>query len=230
MCVCAWCAGEGHTTSIICTQPRRISAIGVAERVARCVRACVRGGDEAAPAPALPALTHSSHRPPTAEWMDGCMSDTTHTQRAGRGDWGDGGLPDPVGEARLDGTWGPDQAPLLHHRWVGGCCDRRGRSSVSVLSSPSLPRVLVMTTWTQQRQTGILLRRLQLNPTLQGVSHVILDEVHERCVVGRSVGLFGRSVVGGKRGVEGIPWHGSTQDLSHSLTHLPACLLPPPPV
>ncbi len=27
--------GEGHTTNIICTQPRRISAIGVAERVAR---------------------------------------------------------------------------------------------------------------------------------------------------------------------------------------------------
>lgn len=34
---------------------------------------------------------------------------------------------------------------------------------------------------------GILLRRLQLNPTLQGVSHVILDEVHERSVTSRSV-------------------------------------------
>lgn len=34
-------AGKGHTTNIICTQPRRISAIGVAERVARYVSVCV---------------------------------------------------------------------------------------------------------------------------------------------------------------------------------------------
>lgn len=31
--------------------------------------------------------------------------------------------------------------------------------------------------------TGILLRRLQDNPTLKGVSHVIVDEVHERDVL-----------------------------------------------
>ncbi|XP_055351623.1 ATP-dependent RNA helicase DHX30-like [Paramacrobiotus metropolitanus] len=31
--------------------------------------------------------------------------------------------------------------------------------------------------------TGILLRRLQTNPTLKGVSHVIVDEVHERDVL-----------------------------------------------
>ena len=30
--------------------------------------------------------------------------------------------------------------------------------------------------------TGILLRRLQQDPTLKGVSHVIVDEVHERSV------------------------------------------------
>jgi HrpA-like RNA helicase len=29
--------------------------------------------------------------------------------------------------------------------------------------------------------TGILLRRLVADPTLRGVSHVVIDEVHERC-------------------------------------------------
>ena len=28
--------------------------------------------------------------------------------------------------------------------------------------------------------TGILLRRLEGDPTLKGVSHIIIDEVHER--------------------------------------------------
>jgi HrpA-like RNA helicase len=30
--------------------------------------------------------------------------------------------------------------------------------------------------------TGILLRRLVADPALAGVSHVVIDEVHERCV------------------------------------------------
>lgn len=59
---------------------------------------------------------------------------------------------------------------------------------------------------------GILLRRLQLNPTLQGVSHVILDEVHERSVTQSSVcalsvlpemGLGWGGREGGRRGVVG---------------------------
>ncbi|MCO5590441.1 hypothetical protein L7F22_044411 [Adiantum nelumboides] len=86
-------AGRGGSCNIICTQPRRISAMSVAERVA-----------------------------------------------AERGE--------PLGESvgykvRLEGS--------------------RGRDT----------RLLFCT-------TGILLRRLILDPTLSGVSHVIVDEIHER--------------------------------------------------
>jgi HrpA-like RNA helicase len=30
--------------------------------------------------------------------------------------------------------------------------------------------------------TGILLRRFQTNPTLEGVTHLIIDETHERSI------------------------------------------------
>lgn len=86
-------AGRGGSCSIICTQPRRISAMSVAERVA-----------------------------------------------AERGE----PLGDSVGyKVRLEGT--------------------RGRDT----------RLLFCT-------TGILLRRLLVDPSLTGVSHVIVDEIHER--------------------------------------------------
>ncbi|KAI5065119.1 hypothetical protein GOP47_0019814 [Adiantum capillus-veneris] len=86
-------AGRGGSCNIICTQPRRISAMSVAERVA-----------------------------------------------AERGE----PLGDSVGyKVRLEGT--------------------RGRDT----------RLLFCT-------TGILLRRLILDPTLSGVSHVVVDEIHER--------------------------------------------------
>jgi HrpA-like RNA helicase len=86
-------SGNGHDCRIICTQPRRISAVGVAERVAQ--------------------------------------------ERA-----------EPIGESvgyqiRLERKMGPRT------------------------------RLLFMT-------TGILLRRLHGDPLLEGVSHVLVDEVHER--------------------------------------------------
>ena len=88
-------AGRGSSCSIICTQPRRISAIGVAERVA----------DE--------------------------MCET------------------PVGSGLVG-----YQIRL----------ERRASDATRLLYCTN----------------GILLRRLQVDPMLTGVSHIVLDEVHER--------------------------------------------------
>ncbi|RUP47115.1 P-loop containing nucleoside triphosphate hydrolase protein [Jimgerdemannia flammicorona] len=87
--------GKGHETNILCTQPRRISAMGVADRVA--------------------------------------------TERCGK-----------IGET------------------VGYAI--RGETKTSAQT-----RLLFCT-------TGVLLRRLHSDPCLVGVSHVLVDEVHERSV------------------------------------------------
>lgn len=89
-------------TNIICTQPRRISAIGVAERVARYVSTvcvmCVKKG--------------------LLDWSDVTfLSFYTPQQRARRVDWRDGGLSDPP---REDGRGGQHQAALLHDGYVWG--------------------------------------------------------------------------------------------------------------
>ena len=92
-------AGYGSTVSIVCTQPRRIAAVSVAERVAY--------------------------------------------ERGGNGS-GDGAVGGTVGYAI------------------------RGESRYSPTT-----RLLFCT-------TGVLLRRLATDPSLSGVSHVVIDEIHER--------------------------------------------------
>ena len=53
--------------------------------------------------------------------------------------------------------------------------------------------------------TGVLLRRLERDPTLAGVTHVLVDEVHERTVEGDFLLMALKELLGRREGGEGAP-------------------------
>ena len=53
--------------------------------------------------------------------------------------------------------------------------------------------------------TGVLLRRLERDPTLAGVPHVLVDEVHERTVEGDFLLMALKELLGRREGGEGAP-------------------------
>ncbi|KAM3567276.1 hypothetical protein VYU27_010575, partial [Nannochloropsis oceanica] len=94
--------------------------------------------------------------------------------------------------------------------------------------------------------TGILLRKLQLNPLLNGISHIILDEVHERSLESDFLLIILRDVLPSRPDLKVILMSATMnshmfasyftsssyhQDLRTAGAHLPARppSLPPPP-
>lgn len=122
-----WIArGQGAECSIVCTQPRRISAIGVAERVA-------------------------------SERLEAVGQTVGYQIR----------LESVRPVESIDGAMGVSRVCMfsVSHGWHTHAFQKQRRSART--------RLLFCT-------TGILLRRLMGDPELAGVSHIIVDEVHER--------------------------------------------------
>jgi len=132
--------GVGGATSIICTQPRRISATAVAERVA--AERAVRVGDEVGYSIRMEAKTSRDTR------MLFCTTGILLRR-----------LQVSISISPLDFA-GREKGSGIHGGELPGKRKRWLRNVVVLVG----------------RESG----RLQSDPLLQGVSHVLVDEVHER--------------------------------------------------
>ena len=218
-------AGRGAECNIVCTQPRRISAVGVASRVAQvCAPICApwrerrRAAVIAGPLRATALLTDRAccirGRWSAACCLAGCgpcctgttalpqeqhaaLSHVSQRAPAGarRGRGRHRGLLRAPGHARQRGH----PPPVLHHRRASlrcrssapTCLPRPARAVVPADLPPAAPAH-----WPMARprpagapaacgerrgaRAGVLLRRLQGDAGLAGLSHVVVDEVHER--------------------------------------------------
>jgi ATP-dependent RNA helicase DHX29 len=141
-------AGRGGACEVVCTQPRRLAAMSVAERVAE---------ERAEPAPGRPGSRIGSalgHLPPPTPC---CLA------------------PDLLSKAQMQrlvlaAAFGSRRAQRM----------QPPRCRYHVRLDPAVSHDTRLTFCT----TGILLRRLASDPTLASVSHVIVDEVHERSLQG----------------------------------------------
>jgi hypothetical protein len=167
-------AGAGAACSIVCTQPRRIAAMSVAERVA-----AERG--EAAPGQPGCKVGPLS--------LGSCWPAVTFL---------------PCRTAGFSGL-----VPGCGRRAALRCVGARAFSTIAPFPQPHRPPThppltqvgyhvrLDAATSADTRllfcTTGILLRRLAGDPALLGVSHVLVDEVHERTLQGGWGGVGGRA-------------------------------------
>ena len=129
-------SGRGAAVNIICTQPRRISAMGVATRVAA----------ERVRSASMPVSFHP------------CLLTCARASHSS-----------------LSQT--PSYSPCLRHVSLPRQCEPVGQTvgyQIRLESKRSSATRLLFCT------TGVLLRRLHGDKELRGVTHVIVDEVHER--------------------------------------------------
>jgi ATP-dependent RNA helicase DHX57 len=125
-------AGHGGRTSLVCTQPRRISATSVAQRVAQ---------ERAEP---IGSTVGYQIR------LESVKSNHTHL------------LFCTTGARPTTPCADTPHAPLAPHRIARLATVSRGKGSSFVWGA------------------GVLLRRLSEDQQLAGVSHIVVDEVHER--------------------------------------------------
>eukprot|EP00937_MAST-01D_sp_MAST-1D-sp2_P001198 g1198.t1 len=147
-------SGRADMCNIVCTQPRRIAAMAVASRVGLEIGDNLRG----------PARGTSHTRHEVTD--EGAFYDSDTESGGGGGD--------------VDGSAAPalrrDEARTRGETRGGGAGASSRLVGYQVRGEAQCSRDTRLLFCT----TGVLLRKLQSDPSLQNVSHVIVDEVHER--------------------------------------------------